>query len=450
MKLEKTFAFFLLIAALVFCVVSCGGKGSKYDDLDDYDAVDNDSEKEDEDKPLPVTDEDTDTDDSNVEIDDDKIHDDADSEPDNENPDNTDTVDDSDHSRPDGDNPNNPDDEDPDIPDNDMTDDKDDNGNDDTPEENDEDPFPGKEDPAVICTGLTACYNLFEEMECPDYKNEDFFGQDAQYAEKQYCLKRSFSTTTSSETVTDNITALIWQKNTPEQIEGCSGNSGKTCSHQEAVNYCNNLNLEGKTWRLPTLKELETLIDFSQTPTINQKYFNLPSTSLKKFWTETDSQVNNGKFWVIDFGTALISDEASNKFFYPKCVSGNELSDSEFEETVDQTTSQKIIKDEVNNLIWTTCDNSLHTWQSALNYCKTLNYAGRKNWRLPNINELATIINYSRSAPASDFPSIGSAYFWSSSTNSTNIKQAWRTYTYSGEISYGDKTKENHKVICVK
>ncbi len=451
MKLEKTFSFFLLLAALVFCI-SCGGKGSKYDDWDDYDAVDKDSEEEDKDNHVPATDEDTNPDDSDTETDADKTQDDTDSESDNENPDNTDIVDDSDHNRPDGDNHNNPDDEDSDMPDKDNEDipDEEVNDKDSTPGENDDDPFPGKDDPVVICTGLTKCYNLFEDIECPNSKNEDFFGQDAQYAMEKYCLKKSYTTTTSSETVIDNITSLVWQKDTPEQFEGCSGNSGKTCSHQEAVNYCNNLQLEGKTWRLPTLKELETLVDLSQTPTINQKYFTIPSTSLKKFWTETASKANNGNFWVIDFGTALITDEANNKFFYPKCVSGNELEDSEFEAIIDQTTSQKIVSDETNNLIWTISDNSLHTWQSALNYCETLNYAGRKNWRLPSINELATVINYSKLSPASDFPGIGSAYFWSSSTNPMNIKQAWRIHTYSGGISYADKAKETHKVICVK
>ena len=57
------------------------------------------------------------------------------------------------------------------------------------------------------------------------------------------------------------------------------------------------------------------------------------------------------------------------------------------------------------------------TWKEALSYCENLTYAGYSDWRLPNRNELASLINYDNVSPASDFPDMPSLEFWSSSVH---------------------------------
>jgi hypothetical protein len=62
-----------------------------------------------------------------------------------------------------------------------------------------------------------------------------------------------------------------------------------------------------------------------------------------------------------------------------------------------------------------------YNWQEALNYAESLTLAGYSDWRLPNKNELLTLVNFERMNPAIDieaFPdtdadAIG---YWSSST----------------------------------
>ena len=425
MKLEKTFAFFLLIAALVFCV-SCGGKGDKYDDLDDYDAVDNDSEKEDEDKPLPVTDEDSD-DNGDTESDDS----DTESKVDDDNAEPQDDTDnDRDDTRPDND----PNDEEP-VSDEDA---------DNTIEPSDTDSISHKEDSEIICTGQTKCYNSIEEITCPAQSDEDFFGQDAQYAAKGYCFSKSLDAA-NSQIVTDNNTGLVWQKKIPSTYEGCTGNSGALCLYSQAVNFCENLELENfSDWRLPTPEEFATIIDYGRTPAINTDIFSVPKSLVRNFWTQTAS-ASGGKIWYVDFtkGSTELDDDNAKLV---RCVRGNyQLAGADFE-IENEGSEDEIVEDSVHNLYWKIIESEEgFKWKKSLEQCKELG----TGWRLPSINELASLLDYSLSQPASKFPSLPSDAFWSSTSYNESPDYAWRINSLNGTIETGKKTK-TAAVICVK
>jgi hypothetical protein len=72
-------------------------------------------------------------------------------------------------------------------------------------------------------------------------------------------------------------------------------------------------------------------------------------------------------------------------------------------------------------------------WSGAITACEGLTYAGHSDWRLPNIAELQSIVNYGRS----NLPTIGendspspwvgtqSGNYWSSTTSISNTLVAW-------------------------
>lgn len=77
-------------------------------------------------------------------------------------------------------------------------------------------------------------------------------------------------------TITDNATRLMWEAET--------GNGGDICLFRKAQTYAENLQLGGHTdWRLPSLGQLETLLDENHSPRINPVFECKPG----KYWTRS-------------------------------------------------------------------------------------------------------------------------------------------------------------------
>ena len=78
------------------------------------------------------------------------------------------------------------------------------------------------------------------------------------------------------------------------------------------------------------------------------------------------------------------------------------------------------VPDTCTGLMWqkdTGNDGNGLNWCDALAYCENLDLAGHDDWRLPNVRELQSIVDYGRFGPAIDpvFGALSSGY-WSSTT----------------------------------
>lgn len=97
------------------------------------------------------------------------------------------------------------------------------------------------------------------------------------------------------------------------------------------------------------------------------------------------------------------------------------------------------------------------TWQEAINYCKALSLDGNVDWKLPNKNELLSIINYSKHTPALDsaFQYIDSDKYkyWTSTTSTKDTENAFFINMNTGHAgivdSNNDKSSTNY-VRCVR
>jgi len=306
---------------------------------------------------------------------------------------------------------------------------------------------------AVLCTGQTKCYDATAEMTCPAEGNA-FYGQDAQYATLgDYCTPRGYtvSGTAGNDVVTDNVTGLIWQRTLPTTYSGCTGGSptGAKCTWQQAIDYCGALTYGGYTdWRLPSRKELATLPDYGRySPAIDATIFSGPQTD--SYWSSSSLAYSAGAAWHVKANDGNVHGYDKSNIYYARCVRGESLLDSAFTETT--VAGKVIVTDTVTGFQWTKEYASSLNWQSALSYCENLTYGGYTDWRLPNINELKTLIYDTSSSPASTFPQMASNSFWSSSSSTGSTQYAWYVDFNNGYVTIINFNKtDTYYARCVR
>jgi murein DD-endopeptidase MepM/ murein hydrolase activator NlpD len=281
------------------------------------------------------------------------------------------------------------------------------------------------------------------------------FGEDSDYS----CNPHSY-TDIGSDIVRDNVTGLEWVKDgnlmaTHDPAFDADGTSGDgMVTWQHALDYVAKLNddnyLEHSDWRLPTIKELSTLVDSSipsPSPTINTSYF--PDTvAFCSYWSSTASAYGTVDAWGVSFGYGFVG--ISSKGFYGcyvRAVRGGQA--GSFDNLV--INGDGTVTDTATGLMWQQATPlGTYTWEQALMYCEnlTLPTGGYSDWRLPNRSELQSIVDYNRSEPAIDttfFPNTVASY-WSSTTNADSIDGAWGVYFDYGNVdnyvkSYGHSVR---------
>jgi len=112
----------------------------------------------------------------------------------------------------------------------------------------------------------------------------------------------------------DDKTGLIWQDNQAvSQNEMMQG---------EAIAYCQKLKLDGfEDWRLPTLKEVYTIVDLTQERPALKKGFEMRND--ERFWTSTPFAKNPEKeAWRISMSYGEAEAYKKNRSYHVRCVRG--------------------------------------------------------------------------------------------------------------------------------
>jgi len=302
----------------------------------------------------------------------------------------------------------------------------------------------------VTCTGQTKCYNETVEMTCPTEGNA-FYGQDAQYAAWGYCTPRDYTVSgpSGNDIVIDNNTGLEWQRVLPTSYAGCSGGSpaGTKCLWQEAVDHCSALTYGGfSDWRLPTSKELTTLIDYGRWGiSIDTDAF--PFTRMTGHWSVSSIAEIPQNAWFVHFTYAYVTDTSKGEALDVRCVRGAVLAENAFVETTVE--GKVIVTDSTTGLLWTKEYVRDVTWRNAIAHCESLNYGGYNDWRLPNVKELSTLIDDTLSSPTSTFPDMPQNHLWSSSSDVSDTSIAWVVYFTGAGVHSDDKVTTNY-ALCVR
>lgn len=285
----------------------------------------------------------------------------------------------------------------------------------------------------VVDTGQVRCYNNTGEISCPQPAGA-FYGQDAQYQGTQPSYVDN-----GDGTVTDLNTGLMWQ-----QEPGLSEFEG-------AFNACSGATTGRHTdWRVPTIKEVYSLIDFSgctgngsftggipynAVPYIDTDFFifyygtevNEPGTGDRYIdsqyisSTEYTSTVfeTEPAFFGVNFADGRIKGYPQNpqRVWFLRCVRGSSYGVNLFEDNHDGT-----ISDLATGLMWMKSDSGdlgagAMDWDDSLAWCENLEYAGYNDWKLPSVKEMQSILDYTRSPDATGSAAISPVFNVSSITN---------------------------------
>ena len=181
-----------------------------------------------------------------------------------------------------------------------------------------------------------------------------------------------------------------------------------------------------------------------------------------------------------------VNDSCSNPTDWNKytCECGNSYSwnGSECLPECSASTTTFPCYDSTSHLTWSKRADTTYTWRGAGTYCDNLTEGGYSDWRLPNINELRTLIKncagsqtggscavqdpsclssscYSSNCYCSYMENNGgyysklgdddTVYLWSSSTLSGNTDIAWYVNFSYGYVDFDYKTRSN-SVRCVR
>lgn len=259
----------------------------------------------------------------------------------------------------------------------------------------------------IVDTGQTTCFDSSAAISPPS-AGQAFYGQDAQFSGNQ----PSYAASRDGLTVQDNVTDLIWQR-TP---------SSASFTWQEAVDHCDALELGGYSdWRTPNIKELFSISNFSRGwPYLDTAFFDVVTTPVSKqeqYWSSTPyagSTVEGGTAaaFGVNHGTGHIKAYAAKvggpMGKHARCVRGRGYGENRFADNGDST-----ITDGATGLMWAKDDSgSDMDWEHALAYAQAQSaagYLGHADWRLPNVKELSSIVDYTRSPGATDAAKKGPA-----------------------------------------
>lgn len=295
----------------------------------------------------------------------------------------------------------------------------------------------------------------------------------------------NFTRDATTQTVTDLVTNLQWQDDLNAETIDKRG--------YEAFEYCETLDMANQTdWRLPSQNEFFSIVDYSNSPAINDTFIHVNTTSsstLGGYLSSTTDIFSTNRSWYVDFHDGFSHTQNKYNSGHIRCVRGGTLDNLKLKSLIKtgQTKSYdasgilvtdksikddglyqaglnrsytrnnttEIVTDNTTKLKWQDddADSELRkNWEDANSYCSTLNLNGVKGWRLPSKKELVSIIDRDEFSPAysTDFTSFTSGMYWSATTYDYDTSKAWRIFFSNGTSNYWDKSSDAAYIRCVR
>ena len=299
-------------------------------------------------------------------------------------------------------------------------------------------------------TDQIACYDKDgHPLDCQDA------GQDASFK----LLHKTIVTNRFSveeDNVKDHLTGLIWKKN--------ANLAEFPLTWKEARQFADQLNgastnAEWKRWRLPTRRELFSLVSHQHiNPSLPQSH---PFTDVFNgyYWTSTTCSRLPDQAWYVHLGGGRVYRGMKHGSYMVWPVRGKMQSRLRSQDRL--ICNGSVYFDSHTDRSWYIGSDLLKepgSWDAALGAIRQMNDLGlnghNDDWRLPTIRELESLVDDSRHSPAliqnTSSRAAPIAGLWSSTTSTYEPRYAWVLYIKDGAIGVGFKTKADFHVIAVR
>lgn len=310
---------------------------------------------------------------------------------------------------------------------------------------------------AIVGTNQTTFYNNKTET-TPQQKGDDFYGQNANYLGNAPKYNSN-----GDGTVTDLVTGLTWQQSFDHNGDGKIDVNDKLSYNDILKLVENGVSFAGyNDWRLPTIKEMYSLIMFSgkdtapqsktteHQPFIDNTVFDFAYGDVANgeriidVQCATTSVYKNSEVEPLIFGVNFADGRikgygnkihGNDKKFNYLLVRGNtNYGKNDFKDNNNST-----ITDNATGLMWAKSDSKKGMlWQDALKYAENAELAGYTDWRLPDAKELQSLVDYNRSPTATQSAAINSLFESSeikNEANQTDYPWYWSSTTHASEKS---------------
>ncbi|WP_460509951.1 Lcl C-terminal domain-containing protein [Hydrogenophaga soli] len=284
-------------------------------------------------------------------------------------------------------------------------------------------------------------------------------------------LAQAAYTVNGDGTVTDTDTGLVWE----QCVQGVYS-SGSLCDSGRAMEVTwegalalvtarnQDNHLGHNDWRLPNKNELESIVNLGNgSPAIDTTAF--PNTPWSYTWTSTSYAPDSLQHaWVVYFGGGAPNAIPKSSAYPVRLVRGGRAM-ATFDTLASGGNGGSLagtVTDPATGLMWDRCVLGLFSasgvcdtgsaaqfsWDAALAEVSARNFAkhqGYSDWRLPNKNELESIVTLGNGSPAIDttvFPNTPTgSYTWTSTSYAPdNLRQAWAVYFGGGAPNAVPKT----------
>ncbi|TGM96977.1 DUF1566 domain-containing protein [Leptospira yasudae] len=258
----------------------------------------------------------------------------------------------------------------------------------------------------ITDAGQKICYDgTLNSIPCGGsvHPNQD---ADFQNGPQASFVKTVFPEYSSQPVVHDKIAGLAW-KYCPEGTNpvDCSGTNSQY-SYASAVAACDALNAGNgyagyKSWRIPSIQELYSISTYENptpSPYLDVTFF--PNSS-QTFWSGTAVATPGSSRWTFNFTQGTSSNLSETGSLPVRCVVSGAFPAKQFVDMGDGTILEK-----TSNLRWaqcscgqsgTNCSSGTLTniaRQAGLQFCANIATSDGKPWRLPNVHELRSIVEY--------------------------------------------------------